>query len=153
MNKIVLCEPYHPFLHGETHKDLYGHYLAMWWFSATEYYAGEHLEIHNVWLRQMQPDLLRIHFHETRHPHPLVKNYWNLLHHVKHGCIEIAQVVLLETGEYVAILKTFWLRIFQRKWRNILKERKRVIKERTRISSLLYRQYHGKFPPSCAYMP
>jgi hypothetical protein len=125
----------------------------MWWFSATEYHAGEHLDIHNVWLRQMQPDLGRIRFHETHHPHPLVRNYWNLLHHVKNGCVEIAQVVLLESGEYVAILKTFWLRIFQRKWRNILKERKKITNERKQMSSILYRQRHGKFPPSCAYMP
>ena len=153
MNKIVMCEPYHPVLHGRTHEDLYNQYLTMWWFSATEYYAGEHLEIHNIWLRQMQPNLTRAFFHETCHPHPSIRNYWVLLQHIKDNCIEIAQVVQLETGEYVAILKTFWLRIFQRKWRNILKERKRVIKERTQIKSLLYRQYHGKFPPSCVQMP
>ena len=40
---------------------------------------------------------------------------------------EIAQCILLNSGHTICILKTFWLKIIQRKWKNIFKQRKNNI--------------------------
>ena len=155
MNEIVICELYHPELHGPTHDTTYGHYLTMWTFTPLEFYAGEHNDIHKISMQfSWNSYFRRINYHERINPHPFIQNYWKAQYNMKKKRrIDIAEVVILETGEHVAILKTFWLKIFQRKWRKIFNERKRIIKKRKQLSSLLYRQYNGKFPLTCQSMP
>lgn len=50
-------------------------------------------------------------------PHPFIRNYTKIIQQPSYIKPEIMQIVVLETGEHVCILKTFWLRIFQRMWR------------------------------------
>jgi hypothetical protein len=53
--------------------------------------------------------------------HPLVRNY---RHIVRHGLkFEIAYCITLSGGEYVAILKTFWIKIIIRAFKNAFKKR------------------------------
>jgi hypothetical protein len=53
--------------------------------------------------------------------HPLVRNY---RHIVKHGLkFEIAHCITLSGGEYVAILKTFWIKIIIRTFKNAFKRK------------------------------
>jgi hypothetical protein len=49
--------------------------------------------------------------------HSFIRNYTKIIQHPAYIKPEIMQIVILETGENVAILKTCWLRIFQRMWR------------------------------------
>ncbi len=67
--------------------------------------------------------------------------------------LEIAECIYLPTQECVGIIKTIWIKLIQRTWKNIFKERKRVIKERCKLSSLKYREINGKWPNTCSYYP
>ena len=67
--------------------------------------------------------------------------------------IEIAECYYLPSQECVSILKTFWLKIIQRKWKNIIKERKKIIQKRCNPNSLMYREIHGKWHINCYYYP
>lgn len=67
--------------------------------------------------------------------------------------IELAECIYLPSQECVGILKTFWLKLIQRTWKNIFKERKYIIKERSKLSSLRYREINGKWPQNCSYYP
>lgn len=49
--------------------------------------------------------------------------------------INILKISINERGEYVAITKTFWLKIIQRKWKKIYKERCDILKK---MKSLVY---------------
>lgn len=49
--------------------------------------------------------------------------------------INILKISINERGEYVAITKTFWLKIIQRKWKKIYKERCDTLKK---MKSLVY---------------
>jgi hypothetical protein len=49
--------------------------------------------------------------------HPFIRNYHKIVKRPNYIKPEIMQVIILETGEHVCILKTCWLRIFQRMWR------------------------------------
>ena len=61
--------------------------------------------------------------------------------------LHLAQCIQLPTGETVCVIKTFWLRIIQRTWKKVFKERQRVLK------NIYLRQRKGKvFMPSLSGM-
>jgi len=67
--------------------------------------------------------------------------------------IHIMKLNILNDGTYCVILKTFWLKIIQRKWKKIYKQRIEVIQQRMRIHSLKYREINGKWPSTISYLP
>jgi hypothetical protein len=86
-------------------------------------------------------------------PHNIFRNYEYILRREDLIRPEIAECIYLSGGECVSILKTFWIRIIQRKWKKILVERKEKLKLRKQIKSLIYRETIGKWPSSCLYLP
>jgi hypothetical protein len=58
-----------------------------------------------------------------------------------------------EYGYYYVILKTFWLRIVQRTWRRIYRERKEKLNKRKSITALRHREITGKFPIGIRVLP
>ena len=82
--------------------------------------------------------------------HPMIRNYTNICLKIKP---EIAECIYLKTGECICILKTFWLRLIQRTWRKIYKQRQHIFQIRHTLKSLRYREIHGKWPVSCNNMP
>lgn len=57
------------------------------------------------------------------------------------------------TGEYIVELKTFWLRIVQRTWRRILRERQDIIKKRCSITNIKHRTIYGRYLPGLNVLP
>jgi hypothetical protein len=61
--------------------------------------------------------------------------------------VHLAQCIRLDTGETVCVIKTFWLKIIQRTWKKVFKERRRMLK------NIYLRQIRGKvFMPSLTGM-
>ncbi len=60
---------------------------------------------------------------------------------------------MLPTQESVAILKTFWLRIIQRKWRKVFNEKQTILRNRRNIHSLHVRETTGKWPSEYRNLP
>jgi len=85
--------------------------------------------------------------------HNIYRNYRNIIAREDYIKPEIAQCVYLESQHCVAILKTFWIKLIQRKWKMIFAERKRVLGERCRVKSINYREIHGKWPSTCNHYP
>jgi len=98
-------------------------------------------------------------FRRTRHK--TIRNYHYIAsraHYIQPQIIECFYLPIQEgqqgpRGEYVAVIKTFWLRLFQRQYRSILKERRRVEQGRMHPSSLRFREIHGRWPPGLCYLP
>lgn len=67
--------------------------------------------------------------------------------------VDIMKLHIRENGTYTVIIKTFWIKIIQRIWKKIFKQRKFVIKERTKINSLKTRECNGKWPIKIQYLP
>jgi len=82
--------------------------------------------------------------------HPIIRNYTNICLKIKP---EIAECIYLDTGECICILKTFWLRLIQRTWRKIFKQRRHMFQIRHTLKSLRYREMYGKWPIACNNMP
>lgn len=88
------------------------------------------------------------------HPeHPIIRNYSNIISRENYIRPEIGEYIMLPTLESVAILKTFWLRIIQRTWKNIFKKRQNIIKLRTSPSSLRVREITGDWQLDLVTLP
>ena len=85
--------------------------------------------------------------------HPTIRNYHNIISNQNYIKPEIGEYIVLPTQEAVAILKTFWLRILQRKWKNVFKERLNIMKMRSNPICVYARQITGKWPPYCSHLP
>jgi hypothetical protein len=62
--------------------------------------------------------------------------------------IDILKLAINETdGTYNVIIKTVWLRIFQRKWKKLFAEKKSMMEHKKKLSSRMYFEVYGKWPP------
>jgi hypothetical protein len=70
--------------------------------------------------------------------------------------IEIIKINIIDVFPfkmYVAINKTFWLKLIQRKWKKIMKIRKNIVLQRSCVSNQMYFQIHGKYPTHMRIFP
>jgi hypothetical protein len=86
-------------------------------------------------------------------PHPTIRNYRNIVLNPNYIKPEIGEYIILPTQEAIAILKTFWLRIIQKKWKKVFQERKNVIRQRCNLSNLSIREIRGRWHESCFNLP
>jgi len=146
---IVLCELYNEYLHGEN-EDVTQYLVAYRFKEFDEIASGYIYSIANV-LKSSYLNLLN-----QNHPiknHRVYRNYRQIITSENYIKPEIAKCIYLDTGHCVAILKTFWLRLIQRKWRNIMKERKEMIHRRCQFSAIRERELTGRWPRDCAILP
>ena len=173
---LLLCEIHHPGIHGKTNNsaaNIETHFLIHDRFDghgypiknmdeeddedtdeedeATNYYD---YNITNVmaFLKNQYSDPANFNLRYFER-HPTIRNYHNIITNSNYIKPEIGEYIVLPTQEAVAILKTFWLRIVQRKWKNIFKERLNVIKLRSNPLCVYARQITGKWPPYCSHLP
>jgi hypothetical protein len=85
--------------------------------------------------------------------HEFIKNYKNIILNESFLNAEIGEIHYLKGDECVCVIKTFWLKLIQRAWKKIYKNRKIILQKRHRPASLMYRQITGKWPDDCNYMP
>jgi hypothetical protein len=67
--------------------------------------------------------------------------------------LEIAECIYLPSYHCVSIIKTFWLKLVQRTWKRIYKDRKLCISKRAHPNAHKYREIYGKWPKNCANYP
>ena len=51
------------------------------------------------------------------------------------------------------VVKTHWLRLVQRHWKNVYKQRKNVLKLRSTMHSIIYFEMHGRYPYGANHLP
>ena len=139
---IVLCELYNT-MHGNNEK-LFYNYLTISRFKTfdideineiSEFYNSEYKNLENK--SELSP----------------IQNFQNIISRENYIKPEIAEHILLESGHSICILKTFWLKIVQRRWKNIFRIRKNILQIRCQPSALRFREINGRWPDSCANLP
>jgi len=89
--------------------------------------------------------------------HPHIRNYLRIVKNPNYIQPHIAEIIKIGNNDLfyysVAIIKTIWLRLVQRNWKRVFKERKRILKLRGSSKALFYRQINGKWPSYCIYYP
>jgi hypothetical protein len=129
---IILCELYNELLHGET-DDLRvkSSYLVYCRFKQLDSdYIIDYTDDFNAYYLSLIND-----HHPATNSHSLYRNYKNIISSQNYIKPEIAECVYLENQECVAILKTFWIKIIQRTWKNVIKNRKDIL---TKVCNLNY---------------
>lgn len=86
-------------------------------------------------------------------PHPTIRNYENIVRREDYIKPQIGLCIELPTGEMVVIIKTFWIKIIQRAWKRVYKERKEIINGQKMIESISTRKMTGRFPNGYRYLP
>jgi len=174
--KIVLCELYNEVIHGkDPTKKMWGHYIVM--DSFQNIYEDEEEdkeededeeENYPLVLREEKENFyvfsqcLELHQekYETlrqqaffRKKHPLIRAYHRIVADPNYIQGHIAECHTLDKGEIVAIIKTHWLRLIQRVWKRVYKERREMEFKRRHPSSLTFREIYGKWPTGLRSMP
>ena len=173
---LMLCELHNPVTHGineysdpniESHYIVFDRYqpFSEGYFDEIEHNIDnldfnelqDENEAENEALTEMKSDiqvLKRIYSLPIQHySTSTIRNYRHIISRPNYIQPEIGQYIVLPTQEAIAILKTFWIRIIQKKWKKVFQERKRVLDARTNLSSIYYRQINGKWPSNCNYLP
>lgn len=145
--KLAICELHTPDLHkymGLNDVEISSHYMVTSTSTPEEFYNNKYKddiailkECYLLWLSQSAIVGNNI-------VHPLISNYLGIIDSGNYIKLDIVKINYYGV-ELVATIKTFWLRLIQRKWKRIYKERTHIIQRRMRFSSLRQRETTGKW--------
>jgi hypothetical protein len=133
MNKyeFILCELHHPVIHGKTEEsdaNIETYYMVTEKFNINDFDDFDDInDSINMHRRIYYLYLCNRHLIFQLNVHPTIRNYIKIVSNKQYIKPEIAECIILSTGETIAILKTFWIRIIQKVWKNVLKKRKEYI--------------------------
>jgi hypothetical protein len=165
--ELAICEIVHPLLHGvdemsidemsvdemsidEMSIDVNNHFLIYTTFKVNEFYNNSYKQEETRIQRHRQREnrLLRL-----SEKHPTLRRYNQ--HYIRLEIIQYIRVISTAGhGEYhVGILKTFWLRIVQRRWKKIFKARQELIRKRGSVIALQEKQRTGMWPKQLRLWP
>jgi hypothetical protein len=166
---LVLCELFNKHIHGGNNniiEPIDGHYLIIDRFDGStgslfieddDYSDSESDDNDDSDINTIAIDCNAFYNTENNNqlkkPHKIIRNYKNIIARSDYIKPEIAECLTLESQHSVAIIKTIWIKIIQRKWKKVYAERKAVIRLRMSYSSLKTREITGYWPQSCYYLP
>jgi hypothetical protein len=140
---IILCELYNKNIHGYEKTQVLYHYLVF----------IRYKELCMEYINEDIESLYENYNSILDNTHDIFKNYRNIILNKNNIKPEIAECIYLKSGHCIAILKTFWIKIIQRTWKNIFNKKKDIIKKRSSLYSLKYREVNGNWPKDCLYYP
>jgi hypothetical protein len=135
---LAYCEIFNSKIHGKnsnSSKNIESHFLIFRTLCINEFYTITQFIPISDFICTIRGDYIRNDY--SLHLHPVIRNYNEILIKKHYISLEIIECIELEGGEHVAIYKTFWLRIIQRKWKRYYESKKK------RVAALL--QPYGFF--------
>ncbi len=156
--KLALVELYLPLKHGivdKKYNSLYSNYLILDTIEITEFYENMRSILSDLdYSKKMYKHYiakLKYEMNVSR-LHPFIRNYEKLVTNPKQYQLQIIEpsTYSIGTNEWdqysTAVIKTHWIRLIQRRWREILKQRALSMKN---IRHLTHREIHGRYPAEC----
>uniref|UniRef100_A0A6C0BSH6 Uncharacterized protein n=1 Tax=viral metagenome TaxID=1070528 RepID=A0A6C0BSH6_9ZZZZ len=110
MKCIAYCDIYNSSIHGYTNKssiNIHGHFIVRYSITNDEFYSGEYI---NLPYKTPTPTIY----------HPLIRNF-HYISMMRYNTFDIVECIELSGGEMIAIIKTYYIRLLQRKWKKIYK--------------------------------
>jgi hypothetical protein len=144
---LAYCEIFNSKMHGKddsSSKNIDSHYLIFMTLPNHEFYNhSEFVEISNDICsvrEKIKNRYFNFFMYSHYSDHPVIRNYSEILIKKEYISLEIIECVELEGGEHVAIYKTFWLRIIQRKWKRYCDLKKKRLAALLQPYGLLMRE-------------
>ena len=158
--ELALVELYLPLKHGilvdkQNRSRLYGNYLIVERITIDQFIGN--IESITKYNKRLNKGYIRF-IEKLKYEmnitqlHPIIRNYEDIVTSPKHYRIELIQPTNTSIGsnewdQYsTAVLKTHWIRLIQRKWREFMRTRHIKMKN---LSNLKYREIHGRYPDNC----
>ena len=128
--KLALIQLIHPKIHGKNNK--YTRFIILYTFKHNEFF-------HNFPLIRYISRLCQ----QQQSNHPIIRNYSNIINSFRSLEIICPEYIDIGNGQrlYTCTVKTYLLRILQRRWR----QKHQIIKKRRNIKVLFNRSIHGKW--------
>jgi hypothetical protein len=128
--QLGICEFYNPYLHGPCDPHIMNHLLFMWDIPLSEFYDNSYKDF------------------MATYPHPIRRYVGNIRAYDaivnrpdKYPLLDVVQTITMEPGgECIAIIKTFWIRLVQRRWKRIFAERRARLARLMKPYGLLKRE-------------
>jgi len=147
--KLAICEMFNPIIHGQDENSspqIHTHFLVYTIIDLPDFYSDAYVSETNCLRRYLRAvKILHGSLHETIRNYERVTNTYTRL--------EIIQTDILPGQETVAYLKTFWLRIVQRRWKKIYKARQEILAQRNSIRAIQEKQRTGQWPIALRHWP
>lgn len=127
--KLAICAPFDPVIYGideNSSPGILNHYMIVYTIELEEFYDNSY------------KDLIEFITNSTNGIEPR---------------LDIVKCEELSGLEQVGYIKTFWLKIVQRRWKKIYKERQEMLKRRSSIVALRERQQTGQWPKHLQQWP
>ena len=67
--------------------------------------------------------------------------------------LDILQLHITDHAEYTVVIKTHWLRIVQRRWRKVFRQRNAIFAKRASVQNQEYFRTHGRYLPGSHTLP
>jgi len=67
--------------------------------------------------------------------------------------VDIIKIKVLYDGSYIGVKKTFWLRIIQRTWKRIMRQRREIVCKRGTLTAQMMFSLTGRYPRGLNVMP
>ena len=151
---LGICEIYHPKIHGNTSSsniNINLHYIVHCIVELDDFMMKPR-SVNNVNIEQTNYELIldylfrlynKINTPKRYIKHPSIENYDAIIRKNNYIRIDIIETHTLDGMEEVAILKTHWLRLVQRKWKRLYKNKKEILKKKMSWYYLKKREIYG----------
>ena len=148
MYYISICEIFNPRIHGKDENSSIGienHFIVKETFELDEFYNNSYQDTINA-LRNNYNKIANI-------DHPTIRNYNKIIKTNNFIKLDIIYIDELSGNESVGYIKTFWIKLIQRRWKKIYKQRQDILKQRMLIKSIREKQLTGNWPKGLRMWP
>ncbi len=143
--ELAFCVFFNAYIHGKdtnSSPDIDLHYLILHSVNVDTFYDSLEFTIFMNMINMSRNHYCR-YFQLNRHSteHSYIRNYRAAVSKKNYISLEIIEHIELESGgEHVAIYKTFWLRIIQRKWKKYYHNKMEKVRKLLKPYGLLMRE-------------
>ena len=154
---LAICEIHNSPLHGmdkDSDPNIENHFLVNEIFSIEDFYNSTYIEAIIHLNHRYQLYIQRWYqWHIQGNGNDRIPNYYHIIRHPNYIKLDIIQLDRGRGNEYIAYVKTYWLRLIQRRWKNIYAQRKNILKQRKTNYAINHRKIYGKWPKALQTWP
>jgi hypothetical protein len=148
--ELAFCVIFNAYIHGKDENsspNIDSHYLILHSVNIDTFYNSQSFTTFMHMIHRSRRQYSR--YVEQCREHVVIRNYKCAASKKNYISLEIIQHVEMEGGgEHVAIYKTFWMRIFQRKWKKHHHYKMQLVRTLLKPRGLLLREIGGRYSRS-----